>query len=283
MYEALPLLSAALVALSAYFIGSQFVKFVFFHWQKFKPHENTVKRFWLFTDSKTPPVWLFKILGGKKIEKYLNTSGLHPSWTVKRIVNLKIIVLPISLLIYFSIGLLFSDFYTALALPILVYIGPDYALARLSTKRKIYCSRTLAQVIDILRLQASIGLNLESSINNLANSKKGLWAKEFKKVDFEIQNGLPLVLALERMAARFDVEDLTRFAMAIKQSKVLGASLSETLAIQADNLRIRRRQKAEEKAKLASVKITFPLVLFIFPALLIIYLAPAVLSVMELG
>jgi tight adherence protein C len=90
--------------------------------------------------------------------------------------------------------------------------------------------------------------------------------------------GQSLEQALNSFSARFESQEINNFVLAVRQAKTLGVSVAETLKIQSDSLRTRRRQRAEEKARLASVKIALPLVLLIFPALLIIYLVPAFLQ-----
>lgn len=283
MYQSLPLLSALLIALASYLLGSQLFGFFKYYWQKYQPHHISKQRFWKFVERQSVHPVIAYLLGSKKIAGYLETAGLKPEWTLHRILALKkVLVLP-SLFLSFVWYFLFSDPYIALVFPLVLLVGPQYYLASKSQARKLFATKSLAQIIDLLKLQASIGLNLESSIENIARSRRDLWGSEFMKIQFELDAGLPLENVLERFSKRFNVDDLNRFVLAIKQSKQLGASLSRTLAIQAEALRTRRKQRAEEQARLASVKISFPLVMFIFPALLIIYIAPAVLQIMELG
>ena len=85
------------------------------------------------------------------------------------------------------------------------------------------------------------------------------------------------------MANRTEVPDVTTFVAAIIQADQLGVSIAQVLRIQSDQMRMRRRQRAEEKAHQAPVKMMFPLVFFIFPTIWIVLLGPAVLQVMELG
>lgn len=171
------------------------------------------------------------------------------------------------------LGILFSAF---------GWFGPSLYTERLRAFRKKQAVRGLAQVLELLRLQVGAGHNLELSLKNSARYLTGIWGEELARASFEIDRGVPFEESMSNIAQRFDSEDLNRFVLAIRQAKKLGASLSETLKIQAEALRTRRRQRAEEAARSAAVKISIPLVFFIFPALLIIYLAPAVLRIMQI-
>lgn len=201
---------------------------------------------------------------------------------------------PQSKIVFASVGIFLAllsyaanrDVEKALLLGILFgafgWFGPSLYAERLRAFRKKQAVRGLAQVLELLRLQVGAGHNLELSLKNSARYLTGIWGEELARASFEIDRGVPFEESMSDIAERFDSEDLNRFVLAIRQAKKLGASLSETLKIQAEALRTRRRQRAEEAARSAAVKISIPLVLFIFPALLIIYLAPAVLRIMQI-
>jgi tight adherence protein C len=105
----------------------------------------------------------------------------------------------------------------------------------------------------------------------------------FNRVIQEIQMGKLRREALRDMADRMDVTDVNSFVAAIIQADQLGVSIAKVLRIQSEQMRIRRRQRAEEKAHQAPVKMLFPMVFLIFPALLIVLLGPAILTVMNSG
>ncbi len=108
-------------------------------------------------------------------------------------------------------------------------------------------------------------------------------ANEFGRVIREIQLGKMRRDALRDMAERIDVPDVTSFIAAIIQTEQLGVSISKVLKIQSEQMRIRRRQRAEEKAHQAPVKMLIPMVFLIFPSIYIVLLGPAVITVMESG
>ena len=177
----------------------------------------------------------------------------------------------------------YGNWLVGLMFLIFTWCWPELYLRRLITIRQKQLRQGLTYVIDLLRMQVNAGLNLETSFRGLARQSSGVWEPELCQLMRGIDHGLPLTQALTKLAERLQIDDVQRLAAALKQAQVLGVSLAETLTIQAETLRTRRRQRAEEQARLASVKIALPLVFLIFPALLIIYIAPAVLRIMQLS
>ena len=163
---------------------------------------------------------------------------------------------------------------------ILSWYWPELYVARKRVKVEREAGRELPGMIDLLRLYVSAGANVEQAVERLANRARGMWGEEFRGILRRLEFGTPFEQALGNLAERLSIPELNRLFGAIKQSRVLGVSLGATLAIQGGLIRARRHKLAEEKARKAAVKIALPLVLCIFPALLIIYLAPAVLRVM---
>lgn len=164
----------------------------------------------------------------------------------------------------------------------LAWCWPELYLRRLVVLRQKQLRQGLSYMIDLLRMQVNAGLNLETSFRSLTRESSGVWESELCQLMRALDHGLPLAQALTALAERLQIDDVQRLVAALKQAQLLGVSLSETLTIQAETLQTRRRQRAEEQARLASVKIALPLVFLIFPALLIIYIAPAVLRIVQL-
>ncbi|MDO8617305.1 MAG: type II secretion system F family protein [Candidatus Uhrbacteria bacterium] len=220
-----------------------------------------------------------------RLSTLLETAGLPPDWKTQRFLILKqLTVIIIVLILGYAVWT--SAAWNRLMLPAIIllaisWLWPELYLKRRVVFRKRQALKTLGSVIDLLRLQVESGSNLESAIRHLAEGRQDLWGYELSRTMFLLDRGVAFDEALDALTRRFGMDDVNRLVLAIKQSKLLGASLSDTLTIQSDMLRTRRRQQAEEKARLASVKIALPLVFFIFPALLIIYLAPAVLHILQ--
>lgn len=162
----------------------------------------------------------------------------------------------------------------------LAWFWPELYLIKKQARIKREAESSLAGLIDLIRLQVVAGNNLEQALTNVAGATGGFWHKILARVVYRLKAGLSLEESLQWAADILNLPDFNKFLSALKQAQLLGASLGGTLAIQAGFLRQRRKQRAENNARTASVKIALPLVLCIFPALLIIYLAPAILRIM---
>lgn len=185
----------------------------------------------------------------------------------------------------FLIWLWFGEFSTQslflwISMWLLVTFMPDlYALQKLS-KQNQKLSEDVPSFLDLLTLTLKSGVNLERALmittQNFASPLSDVVAKKLKELDW----GRSLEAVFNDLRLEVEDEDFKHFLNSVIRTKNLGVSLSETLSIQADLLRTRRRQKAEELCRTASVKISVPLVLFIFPALLIIYIGPGILQLL---
>jgi tight adherence protein C len=122
-------------------------------------------------------------------------------------------------------------------------------------------------------------MGFDAGIGYTMKKIKGPLSDEFSKTLNEIRLGKPRLEALEDLGNRTGVDELKTFITAVVHASRLGGSITQTLRIQADSIRVRRRQRAQEKAMKAPVKMVFPLVLFIFPALLVVIVGPALISI----
>jgi len=173
-----------------------------------------------------------------------------------------------------------KDLWLYLGMWLLVTFMPDlYALQKL-TKQNQRISADVPSFLDLLTLTLKSGVNLERALllttQNFASPLSTIVAEKLKELDW----GRSLEAVFEDLKFEVEDDDFKHFLGSVIRTKNLGVSLSETLAIQSELLRTRRRQKAEELSRTASVKISVPLVLFIFPALLIIYIGPGILQLL---
>jgi tight adherence protein C len=159
------------------------------------------------------------------------------------------------------------------------YILPQFFLGRRVAERQEAILLSLPYAIDILSISVEAGMGFDAGVGYTMKKIKGPLAEEFSKTLNEIRLGKPRLEALEDLGNRTGVEELKVFITAVIHASKLGGSITNTLRIQADSMRVRRRQRAQEKAMKAPVKIVFPLVLFIFPALFIVILGPAGLAI----
>ena len=140
--------------------------------------------------------------------------------------------------------------------------------------------KALPDALDLLTICVEAGLGFDGAMAKVTEKWENELSLAFSRVLREIQLGKLRREALRDMADRIDISEMTSFVAAIVQSEQLGVSMARVLRIQADQMRIRRRQRAEEKAQQAPIKMLFPMGVLIFPSLLIILLGPAAVQLL---
>ena len=165
-------------------------------------------------------------------------------------------------------------------LGLVCFLIPKLLLGRRAAARRDEIGRDLPDALDLLAVTVEAGLGLFGAIARLVECTEGALAEEFSLVLTELRVGESSERALKRMAKRLDSPEVTSFVRSLLQGEQLGLSLGQTLRNLADDSRRRRRSLAEEAAAKAPIKMLFPAALFIFPALFMVILGPAVL---ELG
>src|SRR5436853_1351319 len=156
------------------------------------------------------------------------------------------------------------------------YLLPGIWLGQQIKKRKHNIVKALPDALDLLTISVEAGLAFDSALQRVTEKWDNELSKEFKRVLTDTRLGRARRDALKDMAARTGVEDVQTFIAAIIQAEQLGVSIGKILRIQADQMRVRRRQRAEEAAQKAPIKMLFPMVFLIFPALFVVILGPAV-------
>ncbi len=154
------------------------------------------------------------------------------------------------------------------------YMLPFYWLRRRANRRQKEIQRALPDALDMLTIAVEAGLAFESGLLRVGEQWHNALSEEFRRVVGEMRMGVTRTAALERLVARTDVEELASFVAVLVQSSQLGVSIAQVLQTQAAQMRDRRRQRAEEMARQASVKIVLVLVVFFFPVLFIMLLGP---------
>ncbi|NWJ94272.1 MAG: type II secretion system F family protein [Chloroflexi bacterium] len=156
------------------------------------------------------------------------------------------------------------------------YMLPIYWLdGKMKARRKLI-QRALPDAIDLLTISVEAGLGFDQALQRVTEKWETELGKEFKRVLSESRVGKPKREALREMSNRCDVQDLNIFVASIIQAEQLGVSIGKVLSIQSDQMRVRRRQLAEEMAHKAPIKMIFPMVFLIFPSVYIVILGPAV-------
>ncbi len=154
------------------------------------------------------------------------------------------------------------------------YITPQYLLKRTVSARQKEIILALPNSLDLLTISVEAGLGFDAALNRVVEKFDNALSREFAFVLNEIRLGRPRQEALEEMGKRSGVPELNAFIQALVQSDQLGVGIARVLRIQSDELRRRRRQRAEAKAQQASLKMLFPMVGCIFPTLFVILLGP---------
>ena len=170
----------------------------------------------------------------------------------------------------------------SVALGALGFLGPDYFLTLKARGRKERVRADLPDALDLLAVSVEAGLGFDASLAKLNENMDGPLAEEFGLTLSEMRIGESRSEALKRLAERVDAQELSAFTRAIIQADQLGTTLGRILRVQAADARLRRQAAAEERAMKAPIKMLFPTVLFIFPAMFLVILGPAILNVQKL-
>jgi tight adherence protein C len=164
-------------------------------------------------------------------------------------------------------------------------IGPSFWLDRMKRKRQSNFRRALPDALDVLVICLEGGLSLAAGLRRVSTELRTAHpalASELAIVQREVQLGLTSGEALKKMSERSDLEEVRSLASVILQSERLGASLVKALRVHAESLRLKRYQRAEEKAAVAATKVLFPTLLFILPAVFVVVLGPAAFHLIEM-
>jgi tight adherence protein C len=170
----------------------------------------------------------------------------------------------------------------ALFLGALGFFIPDYALTLKGRSRRERIQADLPDALDLLAVSVEAGLGFDGAVAKLSEHMEGPLAEEFGLTLSEMRIGESRQEALKRLAERVDAPELSAFVRAIIQADTLGTTLGRILRVQAADSRLRRQAAAEERAMKAPIKMLFPTVLFIFPAMFLVILGPAILNIQEL-
>jgi tight adherence protein C len=149
-------------------------------------------------------------------------------------------------------------------------------LRRKATTRQARIQRSLPDTLDLITVSVEAGLGLDAALAKVVEKTRGPLRDEFARVLQEMNLGQMRRIALRSMANRCDVPEFTSFVGAVIQADQMGLGIAEVLRAQSDEVRLRRRQRAEETAMKAPVKMLFPLIMCIFPAMMTVLLGPAV-------
>ncbi len=224
-----------------------------------------------------------------KIRRRLSEAGFRSENAVNVFLAMKFIGIIIGLTLSGGTALLTASMtqkaliYSVGATAGMFYL-PDAILWFLARHRREQIFLSLPDVLDLLVVCVEAGLGLDQAMRKVSEEMKKscrVLSEEFTMCNFQLQMGRARNEVLQDLGARTGVDDLRSLAAILIQADKFGSSVAQALRVQSDSMRTRRRQLAEEKAAKTAVKLIFPLVLFIFPAIFVVLVGPAAITIVN--
>ncbi len=217
-----------------------------------------------------------------RLNRLAGTAGRPAAWPVPRLVAAKLVLAVVAAglgLVVVSGGPSVVTVGMAVVVTVVAYFLPELLLYSRGQERKEAITLELADTLDQMTIAVEAGLGFESAMARAGANGKGPLAEELVRTLQDIAVGQPRREAYLALAERTGVQDLARFIRAVVQADAYGVSIADVLRTQAQEMRLKRRQRAEEKAMQIPVKVIFPLILCILPTLFIVLLGPAVMDI----
>ena len=219
----------------------------------------------------------------EKIKHRLDVAGNPPAWDVNRIIGTKVLAMGVlgSMGFIYMLGRAGPISQTLLGtvgFGVAGYMLPNWLLNNAGAKREELMRNSLPDAIDLLTISVEAGLGSTRPSPVSRKNTDGPLAKEFARLLQEMQLGMGRAEAMRAMGERTTLLELRSFCLAMVQADSLGIPIARVLRIQSSELRVKRRQRAEEKAQKVPVKMLFPLIFFILPCLFIVILGPVILQ-----
>ncbi|GAA1475926.1 type II secretion system F family protein [Nocardioides aestuarii] len=221
-----------------------------------------------------------------RIQHKLDLAGNPPGWDADRVIASKVIGAVVGLLLAFLVTRLFSAgvSVTIVGVGVGVFIGfmaPNLYLYQVGYDRAAKMQRELPDAIDLMTISVESGLGFDAAVQQVATNTEGPLADEFARVLREMQIGSSRSDSLRNLANRTTVPEVNTFVSAMIQADAFGIPIAQVLRVQSGEIRVKRRQRAEQKAQQVPVKITIPLIFTILPCLFVAVMGPAVISIMD--
>lgn len=219
-----------------------------------------------------------------RLEQMLLRAGRPAAWPLERVISIKLaltVIAPVLGAIFLLkahptiLGVFGALFAVAL------YFLPELRLYSLGIERREKITLELADTLDQMSIAVEAGLGFDAAMVRVAKNGTGVLAQELIRTLQDVQVGQTRRAAYEDLVERTQVPDLKQFIRSIIQAEAYGLALSSVLNTQAAEMRLKRRQRAEQKAMQIPVKVIFPLMLFILPVLFMVVMGPGVIGIIE--
>lgn len=218
-----------------------------------------------------------------RIARSLDKAGNPPTWSVERIMGLKGIGLAFGVVLgLIFVGLTWLGFLAAALFGAFGFFLPDILVYNAGLRRQQEMRRGLADALDMLTVCVEAGQGFDAAILQVARTVTGPIGGEFARVLSEIQIGKSRADAFASLGERTTAPEVKTFVSALVQADRMGLPIAAVLREQTKEMRVARRQRAEEQAQKVTVKILFPLLLCIFPALFIVIIGPGAIRMIDL-
>ncbi|WP_332643990.1 type II secretion system F family protein [Aeromicrobium sp.] len=219
-----------------------------------------------------------------RIERNLLLAGHPAGWSMRNIILAKLLI-PIPVLLFVTRAFFMNPTTVKVILGVIAivvsYFVPDLLLKSRAQERQDEMQRALPDLLDKIVITIEAGLGFESALSKSAESASGPLADEFVRTVQDIRLGMSRRAAYEALQERTTSEDIHSFLRGIIQAEVHGSSISGMVRVQSQEMRMKRKLRAEAKAGQVSVKLLGPLMVCIFPVLFIVVLAPGVLNAFD--
>ncbi|HEU4356425.1 MAG TPA: type II secretion system F family protein [Actinomycetota bacterium] len=222
----------------------------------------------------------------KRLEQLLLYAGSPPGWDAERVAALKIVGGIGGLLVALALGLVLpiGGIWRIVFIAIFTFVGyliPGAYVGNMAKARQKAIQRQLPDVIDLLTISVEAGLGFDAALSQVVKNVPGPLAEEIARQLQEMQIGVSRSDAFRHLGERTDVQELNAFVLSMIQADLFGVSISNVLRAQSKELRVKRRQRAEEIAQKIPVKIIFPVIFCILPSLFVVVMGPGIIRFLE--
>jgi tight adherence protein C len=221
-----------------------------------------------------------------RIQHRLDVAGNPVGWNVDRVLGLKAVgfagalLFSIALTMFLGLGFM-STVIICVGLSLIGFVAPNFYIYQMGYDRSEQMQKDLPDALDLLTISVEAGLAFDAALARVSKNTDGPLAAEFARVLQEMNIGMGRTHAMRALGERTHIPELRSFVTAMVQADAFGIPIGQVLRVQANEMRVKRRQRAEEKAQKVPVKILFPLMFCILPTLFIAVIGPGLITMLS--